>query len=140
MRFAAALNVCLDLDIEIGAGTFIGTGAVLLNGTRIGKNCIVNAFSFISNTIIHDNVDIKPHSAICESVIYGGCHVGPFAHLNNSIVKNNVIIGNFVELQRSTVGAQSKAEHLSYIGDTTIGEQVTVGAGTIAHKTTDIIG
>lgn len=131
VRFAAALNVCLDIDIEIGAGTFIGTGAVLLNGTRIGKNCIINAFSFISNTTIHDNVDIKPHSAICESLIHEGCQVGPFAHLNNSIIKDNVIIGNFVEVKQSTISTNSEAKHLSYIGDAIIGQNVTIGAGTV---------
>lgn len=131
VRFAAALNVCLDLDVEIGAGTFIGTGAVITKGTRIGANCIINAFSFISNTIIHDEVDIKPHSAICDSIIHKGSQVGPFAHLNNSIIQDSVIIGNFVEVKRSTVGAHSKAKHLSYIGDASVGEKVNIGAGTI---------
>lgn len=131
VRFAAALNVCLDLDVEIGAGTFIGTGAVITKGTRIGTNCIINAFSFISNTIIHDEVDIKPHSAICDSIIHKGSQVGPFAHLNNSIIQESVIIGNFVEVKRSTLGAHCKAKHLSYIGDACLGEKVNIGAGTI---------
>ena len=131
VRFAAALNVCIDLDVEIGAGTFIGTGAVITKGTRIGSNCIINAFSFISNTIIHDEVDIKPHSAICDSIIHKGSQVGPFAHLNNSIIQDSVIIGNFVEVKRSTVGAHSKAKHLSYIGDACLGEKVNIGAGAI---------
>lgn len=131
VRFAAALNVCIDLDVEIGAGTFIGTGAVLTKGTRIGSNCIINAFSFISNTLIHDDVDIKPHSAICDSIIHKGSQVGPFAHLNNSIIQDSVIIGNFVEVKRSTIGAQSKAKHLSYLGDASVGEKVNIGAGAI---------
>lgn len=131
VRFAAALNVCLDLDVEIGAGTFIGTGAVLLKGTRIGSNCIINAFSFISNTVIHDEVDIKPHSAICDSVIHRGSQVGPFAHLNNSVIHESVIIGNFVELKKSTLGAHCRAKHLTYLGNTTAQANVNIGAGTI---------
>jgi len=115
VRFAAALNVCLDLDIEIGAGTFIGTGAILLNGTRIGKNCIINAFSYISNTTIHDNVEIKPHSAICDSLIHQGCQVGPFAHLNKSIIQDNVIIGNFIEVKNSTIG-EDKTIYFACLG------------------------
>lgn len=126
VRFAAALNVCIDLDVEIGSGTFIGTGAVLLKGTRIGNNCIINAFSFISNTTIHDNVDIKPHSAICSSVIHKGAQVGPFSHLNDSEIKENVIIGNFVELKNSSMGNDSTAKHLAYVGDTAIGDRVNV--------------
>jgi bifunctional UDP-N-acetylglucosamine pyrophosphorylase/glucosamine-1-phosphate N-acetyltransferase len=57
--------------------------------------------------------------------------VGPFAHLNKSIIQDSVIIGNFVEVKRSTLGAHSKAKHLSYIGDATVGESVNVGAGAI---------
>lgn len=114
VRFAAALNVCLDLNIEIGAGTFIGTGAVLLNGTRIGKNCTINAFSFISNTTIHDNVNIKPHSAICESIIHQDCHVGPFAHVHKSTIKENEIVGNFVEVSNNGITQHKPAHHLAY--------------------------
>lgn len=131
VRFAAALNVCIDLDVEIGAGTFIGTGAVLTKGTRIGSHCIINAFSFISNTVIHDGVDIKPHSAICDSTIHKGSQVGPFAHLNKCIIEESVIIGNFVEVKRSNMGSKSKAKHLSYVGDATVGKGVNIGAGAI---------
>ena len=126
VRFAAALNVCVDLDVEIGAGTFIGTGAVLTQGTRIGKNCIINAFSYLSQTIVHDNVDIKPHSAICNSIIHKGAQVGPFAHLNDSEVKENAIIGNFVELKNTNMGPDSTVKHLAYVGDTIIGDRVNM--------------
>jgi bifunctional UDP-N-acetylglucosamine pyrophosphorylase / glucosamine-1-phosphate N-acetyltransferase len=126
VRFAAALNVCIDLDVEIGAGTFIGTGAVLTKGTRIGKNCIVNAFSYLSNTIVHDNVDIKPHSAICNSIIRKGAQVGPFAHLNDSDVKENVIIGNFVELKNSNLVDENSPKNLSYVEDSKIRNNINV--------------
>jgi bifunctional UDP-N-acetylglucosamine pyrophosphorylase/glucosamine-1-phosphate N-acetyltransferase len=131
VRFAAALNICLDLDIEIGAGTFIGTGVVLLAGTKIGKNCVVNGFSFISNSIIHNNVHIKPHSAICDSEIHDNSQIGPFAHLNKAIIEQGAIVGNFVEIERSTLGKESSARHSTFLGDTTVGNNVHIGAGTI---------
>lgn len=126
VRFAAALNVCIDLDVEIGSGTFIGTGAVLMRGTRIGKNCIINAFSYLSKTIVHDNVDIKPHSAICNSIIHKGAQIGPFAHLNDSEVQENAIIGNFVELKNSSIIPESKVKHLTYMDDVTISNRINL--------------
>lgn len=130
--FSAAQNVYLDINITIGAGTFIGAGVLLLNGTKIGENCMIDAFSVLTNSIIHDNVTLAPHSVVTNSEIYDHAHVGPFAHVrNSSIIKEHASIGNFVEVTKTTVGSHTKAKHLSYLGNGIIGSHVNIGAGTI---------
>lgn len=132
VRFELAQSIHLDIDVEIGSGSFIGTGAHILTGTKIGKNCVINAFTIIENSIIHDNVQIRSHSVIQDSAI--GCNsvIGPFARLRgNVVIGENSQLGNFVEVKNSKIGNKTKAKHLSYIGDSQIGNNVTIGAGTI---------
>lgn len=132
VRFSAPQSVHLDLDVTIGSGSVIGSGAILLKGTRIGTHSFIDAFSVISNSIIHDNVTIFSHSVIHDSVIHSEAQVGPFAHIRNkSTVGISATIGNFVEMSASTMGHNSKAKHLSYLGTAQIGSNVNIGAGTI---------
>lgn len=132
VHFSAAQNVYLDLNVKIGAGSFIGAGVLLLEGTVIGENCMIDAFSLISNSVIADNVTIAPHSVITDSTIKEHAHVGPFAHVrNHSTIEEHAAIGNFVEVTKTTVGAYSKAKHLSYLGNGIVGSRVNIGAGTI---------
>jgi bifunctional UDP-N-acetylglucosamine pyrophosphorylase/glucosamine-1-phosphate N-acetyltransferase len=77
-------------------------------------------------------VTILDNCLIIESVIEADCSVGPMAHLRgNAVMKSGAKVGNFVELKKSTLGAGSKASHLTYLGDATIGENSNIGAGTI---------
>lgn len=86
VRFSAAHNAYVDLDVEIGAGTFIGAGVLLMRGTHIGTNCWIDAFSCITNSVIHDNARIMPHSVITNSEIGAHATIGPFAHLHDNAV------------------------------------------------------
>lgn len=132
VRFSTAQNVHLDLDVTIGSGSYIGAGVLLVKGTKIGSNCWIDAYSFIGNSIIGDNVTVQPHSVINDSTLLSQSNVGPFAHIRaNSIIGSRATIGNFVEVNRSSIGNNTKAKHLSYLGDAQIGNQVNIGAGTI---------
>lgn len=131
VRFIAAQNVYLDLDITIGSDTVIAPGAMILQGTAIGKGCIVGAYTHITSSFIHDNVVINPHSVITNSTVHPHAQIGPFAHIRSSTIHPHAIAGNFVEVNRTTLGRQSKAKHLTYLGDAIIGSQVNIGAGTI---------
>ncbi len=132
VRFALAQSTHLDVTVTIGAGSCIGAGVHLLNGTKIGNNCVIEPFSILDNARIGDNTTIHSHCVITDSVIERKGKVGPFARLrNDSILKENATIGNFVEVSRSTIGSESRAKHLTYLGDTTVGAQVNIGAGTI---------
>ena len=126
------------------ASTFIGSevilgrdsvlyGNVRLEGkTRIGEACTVFPGSRIADSVIGGNVTVKDSSVIEESAIAPGASIGPFAHLRpGSVIGAGARIGNFVEVKKSTIGEGSKANHLSYIGDATIGRDVNIGAGVI---------
>lgn len=132
VRFELAQSIHLDLEVEIGAGSFIGTGAHILGKSKIGEDCFVGAFSIIDNTTIGDEVTVHSHSVIQDSALGQGSAVGPFARLrHNACLAQGAHIGNFVEVKNSTVGQGSKAKHLAYIGDAQVGKTVNIGAGTV---------
>jgi bifunctional UDP-N-acetylglucosamine pyrophosphorylase/glucosamine-1-phosphate N-acetyltransferase len=122
----------IEPDVEVGADTVIHPGVILEGRTRVGSACEIHAHVTIADSEIGDNVTIKSFSYITGSRIDAGAQVGPFAHLRpDTIVGEGAKIGNFVELKKTTLGAKSKANHLSYLGNATIGTNVNVGAGTI---------
>jgi bifunctional UDP-N-acetylglucosamine pyrophosphorylase / glucosamine-1-phosphate N-acetyltransferase len=119
-------------EVEIGADSILHPGVYLEGRTRIGSNCVVNSGVRNVNSTIEDGVVINNFCVIIDSRIRSGAQVGPFAHLRpESDVGEGARVGNFVELKNTHFGRGSKANHLAYLGDATIGERVNVGAGTI---------
>ncbi|MCX7096004.1 MAG: bifunctional UDP-N-acetylglucosamine diphosphorylase/glucosamine-1-phosphate N-acetyltransferase GlmU [Methylobacter sp.] len=116
----------LGQDIEIDIN-------VILEGRNsIGSHVKIGANTTIKNSIIGDNVEILANCIIEDATIGQGSKIGPFARLRpESVLANDVHIGNFVEIKKSSVASGSKINHLSYIGDTTVGSKVNIGAGTI---------
>jgi len=99
---------------------------------KIGEHCIIEHNSRISDSTIGNRVTICSNSIISESKVENQASIGPFAHLRSlSEVKSKAKIGNFVEVKKSIIGSGSNANHLSYIGDSFLGEDVNIGAGTI---------
>ncbi len=132
VRFGIAHTVHLDLDIEVGQGSNIGCAVHINKGTRIGKNCIIEQNSIIENSILENEVTVYPNSIINDAYISSGASIGPFAYIReNTIVKEQAQVGNFVEVKNTILGSHSKAKHLSYLGNTTIGKNTNIGAGTI---------
>jgi len=122
----------IDPDVEVGADTVIHPGVVLEGNTRIGDACEIQAHVRIADSILGDRVNVNNFCVITGAQVADGASVGPFAHLRpESVVGERAKIGNFVELKKTTMGPDSKANHLAYLGDATIGANVNVGAGTI---------
>ena len=122
----------VDTDVEVGQDTVIHPCVFLEQGTKIGAACEIHAGSRIVNSTLGDRVLVRNHSVITEATIASGACIGPFAHLRpGAEIGQNAHVGNFVELKKATLGAGSKANHLAYIGDATVGNNVNVGAGTI---------
>ncbi|MGZ8235822.1 bifunctional UDP-N-acetylglucosamine diphosphorylase/glucosamine-1-phosphate N-acetyltransferase GlmU [Methylobacter tundripaludum] len=127
MRFDQRGSIeSLGQDIEIDIN-------VILEGKNsIGSHVKIGANTQIKNSIIGDSVEILANCVIEDAVIGQGSRIGPYARLRpESVLANDVHIGNFVEIKKSSVAAGSKINHLSYIGDTTVGSKVNIGAGTI---------
>jgi bifunctional UDP-N-acetylglucosamine pyrophosphorylase/glucosamine-1-phosphate N-acetyltransferase len=122
----------LDSDVEVGPDTIIEPFVQLLGSTRVGPDCRIRSFSIISDSEIAGNVLIRPGCIIDQARIAAGALIGPYSHLRpGSEIGEGAHVGNFVETKKTRLGRGAKANHLSYLGDSEIGEQVNVGAGTI---------
>jgi bifunctional UDP-N-acetylglucosamine pyrophosphorylase/glucosamine-1-phosphate N-acetyltransferase len=122
----------IDEEVTIGADTILHPGVSIEGRSSIGAGCEIHTGARIVDSHIGDSVTILNHCVITGSTIADEASVGPFAHLRpETELKARTKVGNFVELKKTVLGAGSKANHLTYLGDATIGEKVNVGAGTI---------
>ncbi len=122
----------IDVDVTVGADTVIGPNVQLQGRTSVGERCRIHAGARLTDAAIGDDVTVLDRTVIVESRVAAGAKVGPFAHVRpESDIAENARVGNFVELKKTRLGRRSKANHLAYLGDAVIGEDVNVGAGTI---------
>jgi bifunctional UDP-N-acetylglucosamine pyrophosphorylase/glucosamine-1-phosphate N-acetyltransferase len=122
----------IDREVKIGRDSVIHPGCHLLGKTSLGKGCVIEPGCKIANTQVGNQVTIKVSSVISECKIEDFVEVGPFAHLRpETLLRGGSKIGNFVEVKKAVIGKGTKANHLSYIGDATLGEKINVGAGTV---------
>lgn len=122
----------VDRMVEIGRDTILHPNCILQGKTKVGQRCIIESNAKIIDSIVGNDAIIRSNSVLTESEIEDGAIIGPFSHLRPlTKVKSKAKIGNFVEVKKSVIGKGSKANHLSYIGDSLVGEGVNVGAGTI---------
>lgn len=116
----------------IGRDTVICQNVTIEGKTVIGEGCVIRPGVRIVNSRIGNGVEIKDNSFITDSTVGENCTVGPMAHLRgNAEMIEGSKVGNFVELKKTKLGRGSKASHLTYLGDATIGEKTNIGAGTI---------
>jgi len=135
----------IDGGVEIGADTVIHPCVTIAGRTAIGSGCEIHSGVQLVDSRIGDRVTIRNHCVIAGASIANDATVGPFTHLRPEVsIGERAKVGNFVEMKNTVLGAGSKAMHLSYLGDTVIGSNANVGAGTITcnydgarkHKTT----
>ena len=121
----------LNSDVEIGNDTIVYPGAMLRGNTKIGTNCVIGMNCSITNSQIGNYTEVQS-STIVDSTVGENTTVGPYAYLRpNSNIGNNVKIGDFVEVKNATIEDNSKASHLSYIGDAHVGKDVNIGCGVV---------
>ncbi len=138
-------TVTIDTQVKIGMDSIIGPFTHILGKTVIGEDCTIGPGSIIRDSQLAAGVEIFPYTLIANSILEEQATAGPFARLRiDNHVEAGAHIGNFVELKKTRLGAGSKAMHLAYLGDSTIGAKTNIGAGTITcnydglkkHKTT----
>ena len=121
----------IESDVEIGNDTIVYPGVMLKGNTKIGSGCIIGMNCNISNSTIGDYTEVES-STIIDSIVGENTIVGPYAYLRpNSNIGSHVKIGDFVEVKNATIGDNSKASHLSYIGDAYVGKYVNIGCGVV---------
>ena len=119
-------------EVNIDSDVSIDINVILQGKVRVGKDSFIGANCIIIDSIIGENVNIKPNCVIENSVVANNVDIGPYARLRpDTVLNENSRVGNFVEIKKSTIGKGSKVNHLSYIGDTEMGDNVNIGAGTI---------
>ncbi|MEE8077250.1 MAG: bifunctional UDP-N-acetylglucosamine diphosphorylase/glucosamine-1-phosphate N-acetyltransferase GlmU [Candidatus Binatia bacterium] len=129
----------------IGKDTIIGPNTHLLGRTIVGERCLIDGGAYVVDTRLGNGAHLKFSVVLTGCELGEGVEVGPFSHLRpGTVLKRNVHIGSFVEVKNSSVGEETKANHLAYIGDATVGRETNIGAGTITcnydgfdkHRTT----
>lgn len=137
----------IEADVAIGKDTILHPNVTLEGKTVIGEGCEVRSFTRLTNCAVGSHVMILDHCVCADSQIDEQATIGPFVHLRPGVrVRKKAKVGNFVEMKKTDLGEGAKANHLSYLGDATIGKGVNIGAGTItcnydgAHKHQTIVG
>ena len=119
-------------EVEIGAGTVLFPQSYLEGRTRVGANCRIGMGVHLTHTEVEDGAVIRDYVVAAEALVGPGAVVGPFAHLRpGTRLGRESHVGNFVETKKAVLGERAKANHLSYLGDVTVGDRTNVGAGTI---------
>ena len=119
-------------DVQVGRDVFIDVNAVLTGTVRLGTGVKIGPNCLISDSQIGEGTEIYANSVVDSAVIGENCRIGPFARVRpDTILHRDVHVGNFVEIKKSEIGAGSKANHLSYVGDSRVGSGVNIGAGSI---------
>lgn len=122
----------VEEDVEVGMGSVLYPGVYLRGRTKIGAVCMIEPGCYLAHARVDDGVHIKAYSYFENSTIGARAQIGPFARLRpETEIGPEAHIGNFVEMKKTKFGARSKAGHLTYLGDATIGEDVNIGCGTI---------
>jgi bifunctional UDP-N-acetylglucosamine pyrophosphorylase / glucosamine-1-phosphate N-acetyltransferase len=122
----------IDIDVQIGADTIIHPSVQIQGQTFIGEDVTIHSFSRITNSKIGARSVVLEGCVIVQSNLGEQVSVGPYTHLRtDATLGNTVKVGNFVELKKTSLGEGTKAMHLAYLGDATIGKDVNIGAGAI---------
>lgn len=125
-------TVLIDPEVRVGEDTIVEPGVHLLGETRIGANCTIRTGSVLTDAVLEDGVTVREHSVITASRVRAGARVGPFSHVREGAeIGPEARVGNYVEVKKSRLGPGVKAQHLTYIGDASIGRGTNIGAGTI---------
>src|SRR5262249_3676551 len=132
VRIADPARFDLRGTLACGRDVEIDVDALFEGDVRLGDDVRVGPFCRIRDSVLAAGTEVRSHSDLDGVVTHGACVIGPFARLRpGAELADGAHVGNFVEVKNATIGAGSKANHLAYLGDATVGAGVNIGAGTI---------
>ena len=119
-------------NLECGKDVFIETNVIVEGNVYLGDYVTIRSNTIIIDSSINNHTEIKSNSLIRNSIISENCVIGPYSRLRSGTkIANNSQIGTFVEIKKSTIGSGCKINHMAFIGDAILGDNVIIGAGTI---------
>ncbi len=122
----------VDATVRIGRDTVLGPGVRLAGRTAVGEGCTIGMGCHVVDSVLGDRVLLRPYCVLEGARVDEDAILGPFARLRRgAVIQRGADIGNFIEIKNSTIGPRVKAHHVGYLGDTTVGEDANIGAGTI---------
>ena len=122
----------IEDDVQVGVGSVLYPGVYLRGRTQVGTVCMIEPGCYLAHTVIEDGVHVKAYSYLENTIVRTRASIGPFTRLRpETEIGPEAHVGNFVEMKKTKFGARSKAGHLTYLGDATVGEDVNIGCGTI---------
>ncbi|MEM6930182.1 MAG: DapH/DapD/GlmU-related protein, partial [Myxococcota bacterium] len=132
VRLVMPHTIHLDATVRVAAGATLYGGCVLLGQTRIDAGAVIHAGAWLRDTDVGRDTVIKPYAVLDGATVGADSAVGPLAHLRpGAVLERDVKVGNFVEVKKSTLHDGVRASHLTYLGDSEVGEGANIGAGTI---------
>ena len=125
-------RVVVEPEVEVAADVVLHPGVTLLGETRIASGVVLHQGVWVRDSSLEEDVEVLPYSVLDGAVVGAGSSVGPFARLRPAtVLGKSAKVGNFVEVKKSTLGDGTKASHLAYIGDATVGDEANIGAGVV---------
>ena len=122
-------GILIEKNVQVGMGTLLLPGTVLRGSTVVGEHCTIGPDTLIADSTIGDNTSLNAVQCY-RSTVGRDVTAGPFCHIRpNTVIHDGVHIGDFVELKNADIGAQTHIAHLSYVGDSDVGERVNFGCG-----------
>ena len=119
-------------NLECGKGVFIETNVIIEGNVYLGDYVTIRSNTIVIDSSIENHTEVKSNSLIKNSIISENCVIGPYSRLRSGTkIANNSQIGTFVEIKKSTIGSGCKINHMAFIGDAILGDDVIIGAGTI---------
>jgi bifunctional UDP-N-acetylglucosamine pyrophosphorylase/glucosamine-1-phosphate N-acetyltransferase len=132
VTFIDPSHAYISNEAQVGRDCIIHPDVHIEGRSVLGEGCEIHHGARITDSRLGNRVTVKDHCVIVDSDIADDCAVGPFAHLRmNARMEERSVVGNFVEVKKSRIGRRTKAMHLTYLGDATIGEDTNIGAGTV---------
>ena len=125
-------RVIVEPEVEVAPDVILHPDVTLMGATRVASGVVLHQGSWVRDSELGEDVEVLPYSVLDGAVVGAGSSVGPFARLRPAtVLGENAKVGNFVEVKKSTLGDGTKASHLAYIGDATLGSNVNIGAGVV---------
>jgi bifunctional UDP-N-acetylglucosamine pyrophosphorylase / glucosamine-1-phosphate N-acetyltransferase len=132
VRMLLPESIWIDATCHLEPGVLLEPGVVLKGKCHLAAGVKIGAYARLEHVVCGEGAEIKSHSVLVDTVLGPGCEIGPFAHLRpGTTLQEACKVGNFVELKATSMGPHSKASHLSYLGDCSLGSEVNIGAGFI---------